>query len=430
VRIGRVLGLGVAFLAGLEARAGDEEKLVARSFALNPYNGDLDGQWQASRVASDGRCYFASSTHSARRGAAFFRYDPAKGELSCLSKDLNPVCGEDASKTPPQGKVHSDIVEEGGWIYFATHLANYWPEAEKAYTGAHVLGLELASGKFRDFGVVHPNHSIYSGIAVDRERRRLWVITRTFNPDRKGEPSMLYWIDLRTGEKRRVGEVSPGGASFYLFVDRRGDCWFTVSGGRGCLYVARAEGRIERFEGALPEGGDWWDWAQPLADGDRCVFLMGYNPQGRLWVFDSTREIGPGAFKAGATVGMTHLGQALAGGRVYLVQRRDPAAKWASGGGGENDLHLRSLPVGGEGGVADHGLIVDQDGRFPWRIHAVSADGKGRVFMTGDWHLRPGEEGSEKGMLRHDTGDRYKALPRGQFFAVADVGRQGPAGKP
>ncbi len=51
-------------------------ELRVRSYPLNPYNSDLDGQWQASIAASDGYCYFASSTHSARKGAAFFKYDP------------------------------------------------------------------------------------------------------------------------------------------------------------------------------------------------------------------------------------------------------------------------------------------------------------------------------------------------------------------
>ena len=44
-----------------------------RSFPLNTYKRQLDGQWEGIRLASDGNVYFASSSHSAHHGGSFFK---------------------------------------------------------------------------------------------------------------------------------------------------------------------------------------------------------------------------------------------------------------------------------------------------------------------------------------------------------------------
>ena len=127
-----------------------------RSIALNRYVKYFDGQWQGIVAASDGACYFGASTHSPKHGSSFFKFEPHSSELTVLVEDMTPVCGEDLTKTPPQGKIHSPIVEFEGWLYFTTHLSNYWDEAMDRYTGAHVIGYELSTGSFRDYGIVRP----------------------------------------------------------------------------------------------------------------------------------------------------------------------------------------------------------------------------------------------------------------------------------
>ena len=51
---------------------------------LCDYKTDLDGQWEGSIFASDGYCYFASSTHSGRTGGMFFRFDPKTEKITVL----------------------------------------------------------------------------------------------------------------------------------------------------------------------------------------------------------------------------------------------------------------------------------------------------------------------------------------------------------
>ena len=65
------------------------------------------------------------------------------------------ICGEDV-QTNPQGKIHSDIVEANGWLYMATHFAAEKRGVYETWTGSHALGYELATGRWRDYGVVRP----------------------------------------------------------------------------------------------------------------------------------------------------------------------------------------------------------------------------------------------------------------------------------
>jgi hypothetical protein len=420
--------------------ASDDGKLAVHSFALNRYARVFDGQWQGIKSASDGNCYFASSSHSNNHGAGFFRYDPRTKELTVLCEDITRICGEDPTRTPPQGKIHSDIVELDGWLYFATHLGNYWPEATAAYPGSHVLGYELATGKFRDYGIVRPNYSIYSGLGLDPSRHRLYAFLTPFSEaEKQSGGSHLYRLDLHSGKKEDLGLLRRGSnASFYLFVDRRGDCWLSLEGDRkmepdnGALYRARADaGKVERFENALPprysltndeitseQERRCWRWVQPLPDGHRCLFTMYLS--GRLWIFDADKFGSTEAFQSVRYLGPTDLGVALGKDRIYYIQR----ANHQPGTDGD-DHHLWSAALNPKASPAiiDHGLVVDQDGRKPWRVPSLATDGQGRIFMVGDWHLLAGEKGTLRYSFKNGE-SVYNELPRGQFFAVAEVPRE------
>ncbi|HEX4441335.1 MAG TPA: hypothetical protein VH854_14750, partial [Thermoanaerobaculia bacterium] len=214
--------------ADVQASSKQEQKV--RTFALNKYKRELDGQWQGIRLASDGNVYFASSTHSAHHGASFFKYDTKTGEITELVHEITEVCGEDVA-TNPQGKIHSDVVEANGWLYMATHFSAEKPDSYKTWTGSHALGYELATGKMRDYGVIRPGFTAYSGVGVDPKRNYLYVFLLSHDA---ALPSCVFRIDTVSGEKKDLGPVSPAGGgglengSFWMFVDQRGDVWFSV----------------------------------------------------------------------------------------------------------------------------------------------------------------------------------------------------------
>jgi hypothetical protein len=440
------------------------KQCLAYTISLNKIKPHYDGQWQGMAVASDGVCYFGSSTHSYQYGAGFFRFDPAAKQLEVLAEDMTSVCGEDIMKTPPQGKIHSPIVEHNGWLYFATHLSNYWEEAMSIYPGAHLLGYEMATRKFRDFGVIRPRFSLYSAVGLDPQRNKLYVFVVPWAAeDVKHDACHLYQVDIVTGEKRDFGRVIEGTTgSYWFFVDDKGDCWFTFwqwedrhfkAGGHGNLFRGVAEtGNIEKFAGVLPECRLWpdaklcspdlqdircWSWAFGLPGNRQCLFTMGKfcGDDERLWLFDPRKNIESGeAFRPLGFIGQTFFATALAGNRLYFVQRGDLTTErgWIPELEQDKDpdtvppedLHLRSVSLDPktEWNVFDHGQIVDQDGRCPRYIDAMAAGPEGRVYMVGGWHILPGEQGTL--FIQWQQPNReFRAMQRGQFFAYADVSK-------
>ncbi len=423
----------------LSCYAESHEIQLVQTHALNTYVRVLDGQWQGIRYASDGNVYFGSSTHSAHHGPAFFKYSPATREVTLLAEDLTKICGEDP-QTNPQGKLHSDIVEANGWLYMATHFSSELPGAYTTWTGSHLIGFHLATGKFRDFGVVHPNYTVYSAIGVDPIRKYIYVLVTGNSP---GQVAYLYRVDAVTGAKKNLGQVgSQGATSFWTFVDRRGDVWFSVAGQNGELRRVRGDtGKIDTFPNLLPplylwnaeqmdpneqhQTQRWIMWMQPI-DGDHAVFTLGYGG-GMLYLFDSTKPIGSGQeFKKIKHIGYTDLGLAVGEKRVFYYQR----ANRGYGHQSEHaladikDFHLLSVSLNpaDSHAITDHGLLKDQDGRLVWRLPGMQTDGHGRVFMIGDWWTVPGDLGTMRYQYSNGA-ESYVRLPRGEFLAVADTSR-------
>ena len=417
-------------LALLLASPASAQEQPVQSFPLNVYKSVLDGQWQGIRYASDGNVYFGSSTHSAHHGAAFFKFDPRTNQITMLAEDLTTICGEDPA-TNPQGKLHSDIVEANGWLYMSMHFSSELPGAYDHWTGSHVIGYQLATGAFHDFGVVHPNYTSYSAIGVDPARNYLYVFV---TGEDAGDVSYLYRIDTVTGMKTNLGQVGGAwNASFWTFVDRRGDVWFSVVGQNGALRRVRgATGQIDVFPNALPpmyrwdseqlvsaseQAGRWIMWMQPL-DGDRALFTLGWNG-GMLYMFDASKPIGSGLeFQVIKHIGYSDLGLAIGGSRLFYYQR----ANRGFGQQEATDFHLLSVSLDSAGGypISDHGLLRDQNGRLAWRLPGMMTDGTNRVFMIGDWWTVPGDLGTLR--YNYNNGvETYQQLPRGEFFAFADV---------
>lgn len=436
------------------------------SISMNKICKEWDGQWQGMTVASDGNCYFGSSTHSKSHGAGFHKFDPRTYQHTMIEEDMTYRCGE--QNLPfQQGKIHSPIVECDGWLYFTTHLSNYWKEGIEAYPGAHVFGYELATGAWRDFGIVKPRYSIYSAIGVDPDRGKLYVFLVPFATDLyKNDGCHLYSIDIASGEKEDLGKVVDGrlGASFWFYVDCGGNVWFSLwkrnysyADDCGNLYVYRPdEHKITTYSDVLPKGRlidgtrvsefqdtqRAWTWISPLKDRSKCYFTMGALGGGdeHLWLFDPSKDIASGeAFEQVAAIGSNYFQTAVGGDRLYFVQYEsledernlfsederevDPD----SPGYVDRRLHLRSISLS-EGAdhnaITDHGALVDQDGRFAKMIMSMSADDCGHVFVYGSWSVKSFKEATLQYLLfDYPNGDLYRLLKRGEFFAVIDVNK-------
>ena len=436
------------------------------SISMNKICKEWDGQWQGMTVASDGNCYFSSSTHSASHGAGFHKYDPRTKKHTVLAEDMTIICSEGNTQSQ-QGKIHSPIVECDGWLYFSTHLSNYWKEGIERYTGAHVVGFQLATGKFRDLGIVRPRYSVYSAIDVDPVRKKLYVISVPFLDTLiKADGSHLFSIDIATAKKEDLGLLTSQkrGASFWFFVDNKGNCWYTLwkrheqyDFDYGNLYCYRPDQKkIETYKDVLPMGKlidgtpvtdeklkkqRAWTWVKALPGKEKCLFTMGAWGGGdeRLWIFDPSKNIETGeAFQDVAPIGSTFLQVAKGGDRLYFIQyanlqhERDSTAETTRDYdpavvGYTESLHLRSISLkkGADRTITDHGKIVDQDGRAARMINSMTADDKGHVYMYGSWYVKSMKEASFQNLFSEYPGKGiYKLMQRGEFFAVADFSKK------
>lgn len=436
------------------------------TYSMNEICKEWDGQWQGIMVASDGNCYFSSSTHSKSAGAGFHKFDPRTYEVTVLSDDMTEVCGElGLPGHPQQGKIHSDIQECDGWLYFCTHLSNYWKEGIQAYPGAHIIGYEMATGKFRDYGVPMPGYSIYAAIAVDKNAKKIYAFMTPFKPeDRANGGCHLYSIDIETGEMKDLGMVVKGkGCSFYFYIDDKGNVWFTLKKrgfasydhDHGNLYVYRpSTEKIDTLHNVLPMGQlidgtrttekqdtqRSWTWLTPIDGGKRCLFIMGPFGGGdeRAWIFDPTKDIESGeAFEPIANIGPSYFQTALGGDRLYFVQYEnlDDERNLKAEDARESDpnspdyidykMHLRSVSLK-EGDdhnvITDHGILMDAEGRKAKMVYALAADDEGRVYVYGSWTVKNLKEASLQYQYRaYPNGDMFKLVPRGEFFAVVNT---------
>ncbi len=452
----------------------EKEKLcVANTISLNKISPYYDGQWQGITVASDGACYFGSASHGMEHGGGFFKFDPATKKLEVLAKDLTDLVGDDISKNTPQGKCHSPIVEFNGNLYLATHLAAYWGEVVGKYAGSYFLSYNLADKKWTNFGITRPGFSTYSAIDIDKKRNKAYLMIVPFAPKDKAEGNHLYQIDLITKEKRDLGPLEGGVASFNFFTDDTGKVWISVWRGKGNLYCYDPEkDKIISYENPFPEAklspdgelvkdskSPAWTWAHPIDNGKRCLFTMGSLGGGdeRLWIFDPKKDIASKeAFTPVAYVGNTFLSVALGGDRVYFIQRGNNEASrdWDTEGNRDlpadkdgyhvSDLHLKSVALNKEDKhqFMDHGKLIDKDGRTPAYIGSLAADDKGNVFMSGGWLTKPGDQATMMYLFKDSTGkvygplehpgqesslnanlatSKYLELKRGEFFSWVNV---------
>jgi len=435
----------------------DKEKFcMTNSIALNKVSPYYDGQWQGMGVASDGACYFGTSCHSAEHGGGYFRFDPATREFEVLTEDFTKLVGDDITKNTPQGKCHSPIIESNGKIYLSTHLAAYWSDSVlNRYAGSYILSYDLKEKKWHNFGVVKPRFSTYSAIEVDGARGKIYAMIVPFSPLDTADGIFMYQIDIKTGEKRELGQLSHGKGNFWFYLDDRGRVWTTVWYGSSKLHCYDPDlDSILTYEDPFPEArlapdgavadtsssgkSKAWTWVKPIDGGKRCLFTMGDWGGGdeRLWIFDPSKSLENGeAFTPVCYLGSTFLSLALSGNRVYYVQRGDLTTERFydceanrdippdSSGYSVNNLHLKSVALNQDDPkpFIDHGRIIDQDGRTPAYIASLAADEKGNIFMEGGWLTRPGDKPTLQYNWASPQTLKYKELKRGEFFAWVNI---------
>jgi PKD repeat protein len=410
-------GCFASLMAARSAYAGAvvNKTITTKTYSLTQFCNQLDGQWLGAIAASDGNIYFGSSTHSTTRGAMFFKFDPRTEALTPLCDDITHVCGEDPSKTTPQGKLHSNIVEHDGWLYMGTHYAVYTPAGAANYPGPHLVGYNLATGQFRDYGSMAACYTNYAGLALDPARRKIYMfITPVFEAPPPGSGAKLIRVDIDTGAREDMGLFISGGETvFDLFVDSTGDCWFmTLNNPR--LYHTNAVARTTTMVQGNISANQVWRYVFPHPDGKRALAWKGdWYTTATVGVFDPLSPTSP----------EIDLFQSARG--PYFACADTRRMYWTEGPQQDDpDDHLVSgaAEAGGQFSVMDYGMIIDQDGRKPWRLGGMASDGRGTIYMVGDWFNIAGDAGTLRDGAIRNTQQRLCVAHVGMPPAAAISG--------
>ena len=397
-----------------------------------------DSNYHALVHASDGSIYYAICSHDRNTHVHLFRYDPETDEVAVVA-DIGEELGEDGTVNIPQGKIHCDLFEYVGKLYFGTHVGSYKRGGTKdhgPYPGGHFMSYDLATGTFEDYGIGEPEEGMVS-LQMDKKRGRLYTLTW---------PSAIFvYYDLKTGTKKSFGpsvhghayinNVEFGGVPRSLGIDpRNGNVyWYTLGETVSCYSydsdtievlsdhkLGRPILKIHR-PGSDNDKVSWrsirWREADNLFYGITSLGeqLISYDPQtGSVEVID---RIAPGPNRKSGELSGASLAYDLSsdGKTFYYVNHLRPSTsdtkKWAV-----DELHLVTYDVTLRN-YTDHGPIVLEDGRKPKDTQGMEIGRDGNIYLVCSIPLI--DMASKKFLAIKEI--RHKATPTEQLKRVYEV---------
>lgn len=205
-----------------------------------------DCSYTAIISASDGKIYFSIGTHNTNYACRFFSFEPATEKIKLIA-EMDKVLGEDAKKQYSHSKIHTQMFEHKGKIWFATHTAFYergLPGVDlsgnkPAYSGGHFMNYDLESGEFTDLAHIFPNEGIIT-MTMDKKNEILYGMTwpsgLLISYDIKNK-DLRYW-----GAVQERGEWGPRGTEWDMV------CRTLALDPDGYLYGSTMNGRIWKYD--------------------------------------------------------------------------------------------------------------------------------------------------------------------------------------
>jgi hypothetical protein len=257
----------ILLLFGFSCCGFAQSKTITVDHRIFPGLVEMDGNWAALAVASDGRVYAGLAYHGG--DGHMVGYDPKTDRMMDVG-NLTRLSGEANLYRGPQSKIHAKFGEgKDGRIYFGTHAGFWWNYArvgtKESYPGAHWMAYDPKTGRVEDFGIgpkfegvntgaydpkfnriyglTHPRgHFVYydvaSGKAVDKGRMNNFEsICRTLGIDDEGNvygnfgAGQIYRYDPRTDEITELPlqiPIRPKGISLGRDYNKSETHWRTV----------------------------------------------------------------------------------------------------------------------------------------------------------------------------------------------------------
>jgi hypothetical protein len=382
--------------------------------------------WSGIHVGSNDRVYIGLSTHG--DAATFYEFDPVTEKMRLLA-NLTEVAKERGRGVWTTGKIHVQMQELDGWIYFGALCEDNGPPAVdfSSYQGIHWYRCEMATGRVEQLGLITRYWGLL-GQAMDKQRRLIFGLA---------EDGRLYRYHLRDDWTEELGRVDDWDICRTIFADDEGNVYGSWSGGNIWKYEA-ASGRIRDLDflklpvinqsrtmanPMIDRRGQWrfieWDAVDQVAygivGGSNQLFRFEVKA-GREGSITLLAEMCAPPFRGGdpfkippATLAMAlsprdrviHYLPVLEGDFDYGAVQLDPHLSDGLSPGGAPSLSFLVTYDLKTGQRRDVGLLQTADGRKAYGMGGARVDSQGRLWFVGAFEERDPARVARPGTGKH-----------------------------
>jgi hypothetical protein len=232
---------------------------------------DKDAQmWSALYIASNGKIYAGLCTHA--DAANLYEFDPRTGKMRHLA-NLTELNEERGKGIWTNGKIHVQMQELDGWIYFGSLSEDNGPPAIDAssYRGPRWYRVEMATGKVQELSQINSFWGLL-GQAMDPKRRLIYGLA---------ENGHLYKYFIDKDYTEDLGRVDEWDVCRTIFADDAGNIYGSYPPGRIWKYDPVRDRILDFDHVRLPLNNQSRTMANPMLDRKAQWRIIQWDPVDR-----------------------------------------------------------------------------------------------------------------------------------------------------
>jgi hypothetical protein len=368
--------------------------------------------WSALYIASNGKIFVGLCTHA--DAATVHEFDPRTQRMRQLA-NITVLAGERGLGIWTTGKIHVQMQELDGWVYFGTLSEDNGPPAIDAasYRGPHWYRVNIETGQVEQRGLINSFWGLL-GQAMDKRRRIIYGLA---------ENGHLYRYFIDQDRTEDMGRVDDWDICRTIVIDDDGNVYGSYAPGMVWKYDVQQDRIIDFERVQLPIVNQSRTMANPMLDRkaqwrivewdpvDKAIYgivggsnqLFRYDPKaGPEGTFATLAELCPPQFRGGNTMNIPNATLAMTLSqkerRIYYIPvissdfdygtvSFDVVDRSKFGGlMGKGNLPPLGFMTSYDlrtGKVEDLGLLKAQDGRYAFGSQAAKTDADGRIWFVG-----------------------------------------------